>query len=376
MRWNWQHPNWPNFTWSPDRLAPAERLFAQESGILIGTSRHIDDADRETLLVEQLCLEATDTSAIEGEMLDRDSVQSSIRRQLGLVADRRQVGAAEAGIAELMSHLYQTLSSPLDHADIQNWHRMLMNGRRDLDGIGRYRTHQKPMQIVSGAIYAPTVYYEAPPSERVPAEMARFLTWFADTAAEAGQPLPPMTRAGIAHLWFESIHPFEDGNGRLGRAIAEKALAQGVRPPILTGLSTTLLKHRKTYYAALHAASKTLEITQWLEWFANKAIEARRRSIALLEFTLAKARLFDRIGDQLNERQRKAVLRLFAAGPDGFVGGLSAGKYRSITGATPPTATRDLADLVALGVLRRTGERKSTRYSLNLPNDSSIRVSG
>lgn len=378
MTWNWQLPDWPDFTWDQDRLTRAEILFAEGAGMVIGSSRHLDDTSRETLVVDIMSVDALATSAIEGEMLDRDSVQSSIRRQLGLAGDRRSVGAAEAGIAEMMVSLYRSLPNlldPLDHEGLHAWHRMVMNGRRDLEAIGRYRTHREPMQIVSGAVYAPRVHFEAPPSEQVQAEMERFLAWFEDSAPTGLRPLPALTRAGLAHLWFESIHPFEDGNGRIGRAIAEKALAQGVTQalvqngadPVLTAVAGTLLKHRKQYYGALEAASRDLEVTDWLLWFAAKVIEAQRRSLAQVEFIIGKARLLERVRGKLNARQEKAVLRMFAAGPEGFTGGLSAGNYRGITGAAPATATRDLADLVALEVLWRTGGRKATRYHLGVP---------
>lgn len=371
MIWNWQLPDWPDFTWDQARLTRPETLFAQGVGIVIGSSRHLDNSSREALVVDIMSADALATSAIEGEVLDRDSVQSSIRRQLGLAGDRRSVGAAEAGIAEMMVSLYRSLADPLDHDRLYGWHRMVMNGRRDLEAIGRYRTHREPMQIVSGAVYAPRVHFEAPPSEQVQAEMERFLAWFDDTAPTGTQPLPALTRAGLAHLWFESIHPFEDGNGRIGRAIAEKALAQGLAQdwadPVLTAVAGTLLKHRKQYYGSLEAASRDLEVTDWLLWFAAKVIEAQRRSLAQVELIISKARLLERVRDKLNARQEKAVLRMFSAGPEGFTGGLSAGNYRSLTGAAPATATRDLADLVALEVLRRTGERKATRYHLCVP---------
>ena len=371
MTWNWQLPDWPEFSWDQTRLTRAETLFAEGAGMVIGSSRHLDDASRETLVVDIMSHEALDTSAIEGEVLDRDSVQSSIRRQLGLAGDRRSVGAAEAGIAEMMVSLYRSLAEPLDHDRLHAWHRMVMNGRREVEAIGRYRTHREPMQIVSGAVYAPRVHFEAPPSEQVPAEMERFLAWFEDTAPTGSRPLPALTRAGLAHLWFESIHPFEDGNGRIGRAIAEKALAQGMTQdwaaPVLTAVAGTLLKHRKQYYGALEAASRDLEVTDWLLWFAAKVIQAQRRGLSQVEFIIGKARLLERVRGKLNARQEKAVLRMFAAGPEGFTGGLSAGNYRGITGATPATATRDLADLVGLEVLRRTGERKATRYHLGVP---------
>lgn len=367
MIWNWQQPGWPTFTWDAARLDRAERIFAENAGLVIGAGRHLEEGDRQALTIEIMCLEAIDTSAIEGEVLDRDSVQASIRRQLGLAVERRKSEPAEAGIAEMMVALYRNLTAPLDHETLFAWHQMVTNGRRDLTDIGRYRRHAEPMQIVSGADYAAHVHFEAPPSKQVPAEMDRFLAWLHDTSPGGKHPLPPITRAGIAHLWFESIHPFEDGNGRIGRAIIEKSLAQGLSIPTLTAVAGTLLRRRKQYYHGLEQASQTLEITDWLLWFAAAVIEAQRRSLALVEFILHKAKLLNRVGNRLNPRQEKAVLRLFAAGPDGFVGGLSAGNYRRITGAPPATSTRDLVDLVELGVLHKTGERKATRYYLNVP---------
>jgi len=168
-------------------------------------------------------------------------------------------------------------------------------------------------------------------------------------------------------LYFESIHPFEDGNGRIGRAIAEKAMAQSLGQPTLIALAATILARRKSYYEALEAANKENEITGWLMWFAGVAIEAQRRTIALVEFLIDKTKLLDRLKGQLNGRQEKALLRLFREGPEGFKGGLSAGKYTTITGASPATTTRDLADLVAKGALLREGERRYARYHLGVP---------
>ncbi len=367
MTWNWQQPAWPKFTWDAARLIRAERLFAENAGLVVGAGRHMEDADQEALSIEVMCLEAIDTSAIEGEVLDRDSVQASIRRQLGLLVERRKSEPAEAGIAEMMVALYRNLIVPLDHETLFAWHQMVTNGRRDLTDIGRYRRHTEPMQIISGADYAARVHFEAPPSATVPTEMDRYLAWLHDTGHDGEHQLPPITRAGIAHLWFESIHPFEDGNGRIGRAIIEKSLAQGLSIPVLTAVAGTFLRRRKEYYHGLEQASQTLEITDWLLWFAAAVIEAQRRSLALVEFVLHKAKLLTRVRDKLNPRQEKAVLRMFAAGPDGFIGGLSAGNYMRITGAPPATSTRDLADLVELGVLYRAGERKATRYHLTIP---------
>jgi Fic family protein len=176
-----------------------------------------------------------------------------------------------------------------------------------------------------------------------------------------------LTRAAIAHLYFESIHPFEDGNGRIGRAIAEKSLAESMGQPTLTSLAATILIRRKQYYEKLEDANKRNEITNWLAWFAGVAIEAQHRTIASVEFLIDKTKLFDRLRGELNDRQTKALLRMFREGPEGFRGGLSAGKYGTITGASPATTTRDLSDLVSKGALTRDGELRHARYRLSVP---------
>jgi Fic family protein len=367
MTWNWQQADWPRFSWNERKLVRGEALFAEGAGVAIGASKHLDAADRESLNIELMSLEAVDTSAIEGEALDRDSVQSSIRKNLGLAGDRRRVGPAEAGIAEVMVDLYGQVRAPLSEATLHRWHRLIVNGRTDLADVGRYRSGGDPMQIVSGPIGRQKVHFEAPPAAQVPGEMAQFWSCLERTDPAGPAPLPPVTRAGLAHIWFESVHPYEDGNGRIGRAISEKLLAQGLPTPVVTGMAGTLLLHRKAYYAALERAHADLDITDWLIWFAAKAIEAQRRTLLQVEFVLAKARLMAGLQGRINMRQERALLRLFEAGPGGFVGGLSAANYMSITGAPPATATRDLVALVGLGALLRTGEHKSTRYRLNIP---------
>jgi Fic family protein len=370
MSWNWQQRDWPHFSWSERKLVRAEALFIEGAGVAIGASKHLDAPDRESLNIELMSLEAVDTTAIEGEALDRDSVQSSIRKQLGLVGDRRRVGPAEAGIAEVMVDLYGQVRAPLGETSLHRWHRLIVNGRTDLADIGRYRTAGDPMQIVSGPIGRPKVHFEAPRAEQVPAEMAQFWAWLERTDPAGPAPLPPVTRAGIAHIWFESIHPYEDGNGRIGRAVSEKLLAQGLPTPVITGMAGTLLLHRKAYYAALERAHTDLDVTDWVIWFAAKTIEAQRRTLQRVELMLAKARMMEGLRGRINPRQEKALLRLFESGPGGFVGGLSAANYMSITGAPAATTTRDLAALVSLGALHRSGERKSTRYTLDIDVDA------
>ncbi len=364
MKWNWQRSDWPNFSWDANRLRKAEAQFLIGSGVFAGTLRHLGTEDQEQLTVEAISSEAITTAEIEGEFLDRASVQSSIRRQFGLATDHRRVKPAEQGISEMMVTLYRTFAEPLSDEMLFGWNRMLTNGRRDLTNIGSYRTGAEPMQVVSGNLGSPTVHFEAPPSAKVPREMTRFVKWFNRTGPDGRDALPALTRAGIAHIWFESIHPFEDGNGRIGRAISDKALAQSAGRPTLTALAATMLIRRKAYYAALEAANKNMDLTPWLCWFAGIAIEAQRRTAAQVEFLLDKTRLLDRLRASLNARQEKAILRMLREGPEGFRGGLSAGNYMTITGASPATATRDLADLAEKAALLRTGERRHARYHL------------
>ena len=367
MTWNWQQPNWPRFAWNPSLLAAAEQQFLVGGGTFVGAIKHLDDEDRNQLTVEAMSTEALTTSEIEGEILDRASVQSSIQRQLGLAADTRRAAPAERGVSEMMVNLYKTFASPLSDDTLFEWHRMLMTGGQDLTDIGRYRTSDEPMQVLSGAMGSPKIHFEAPPSAKIPSEMKQFITWFDRTAPGGPAPLPALTRAGAVHLYFESIHPFEDGNGRIGRALAEKSLAQSLGRPSLIALAATILARRARYYAVLEAANKSNEITEWLAWFAGTTLEAQRRTLALIEFLIDKTKLLDRIRGQLSDRQEKALLRMFKEGPEGFKGGMSAGEYSTITGASPATTTRDLADLGEKGALIRKGERRHARYKLNVP---------
>lgn len=366
ITWNWQRPAWPRLTYDARPLAARETAFQRGGGIVVGSARHIGADERDELIVELIASEALKTSEIEGEILDRASVQSSVRRQFGLATDARRVKPAERGIAEVMVDLYRTFAAPLDAATLFRWHASLMQGRRDVGAIGQWRRHAEPMQVVSGSLHEPKIHFEAPPSARMAAEMAAFITWFERTRPDGEAPMPALARAGIAHLYFVSIHPFEDGNGRIARALAEKCLAQGLGTPSLTALSQVIEERRKAYYDALEAANKDVEVTEWLIWFADTVIAAQDHTRAWIGFLIAKAQLLSRLAGTLNERQEKALLRMLREGPRGFEGGLSAGNYVRITGATAATARRDLVDLVGRGVLRRTGEKKATRYWLVL----------
>lgn len=367
--WNWQQPDWPNFSYDQASIDRFEKQLLLGAGFAFGAFKHLSEQDKQQLTVELISNEALKTSAIEGEYLNRDSLQSSIRRQFGLIADNRKIPPAEQGIGEMMVDVYLNFETPLSHATLFEWHKMLTNGRRDLTDIGQYRTHSEPMQIVSGAIYAPKVHFEAPPSSQAMTEMERFIDWFNATAPKGKTPLPALLRAAITHLYFVSIHPFEDGNGRIGRALAEKALAQCLGQPTLIAIAYTIERNKNAYYSALEQANKHNEITAWLNYFSGMVINAQSYTETWIDFLIKKAKLYDRLRGQINPRQEKALARMFREGPDGFVGGLSAEKYIGITGAPRATATRDLQDLVAKEALVRQGERKHTRYFLNLELD-------
>jgi Fic family protein len=283
-----------------------------------------------------------------------------------LDTDNRRVKPAERGIADMMTDLYKHFDKPLSHTTLFNWHKMLTSGRQDLKDIGRYRRHTDPMQVVSGRLDKPHVHFEAPPSGDMKKEMNAFVSWWKDSAPGGSHPLPALTRTGIAHLYFVCIHPFEDGNGRIGRALAEKSLAEYQGEPTLIALSQNIERNRKAYYASLEGNNKNNEITDWLVYFANTILNAQDYSLDMIDFLVEKTKLYDRVRGKLNERQEKVLARIFREGLEGFKGGLSAENYISITGTSRATATRDLQELVEKGVLLKTGERKSTRYHLKI----------
>jgi Fic family protein len=372
MPWNWQSPQWPVFTYDSKALEPLERGFLLRSGEFIGVFRHVGPEDQDSLKIEIISDEALKTSQIEGEILNRDSVQSSLKKQFGLGQDGRAVPPAEQGIAEMMADLYKNFHAPLTHETMFAWHKMLMGGDRHINVIGNYRTHPQPMQVLSNVAHEPRVHFEAPPSSKMKAEMDAFVKWFNETAPKGPRPLPPLTRAGIAHLYFVSIHPFEDGNGRIGRAIAEKSLAQNLGHPTLIALAYTIERARKAYYDALERNNKDTAITDWLVYFGNTILDAQANTIKRVDFYVAKAKFYEEFGGEFNERQDKVIARMFREGIDSFKGGLSAENYIAISKTSRATATRDLQELVELGVLTKTGELRHTRYHLNFPQRQGI----
>jgi Fic family protein len=316
--------------------------------------------------IDLVATEALKTSAIEGELFGRKDVLSSIRRNLGLTKEAPTGDKRAIGIATLMTDVRQSFAAPLSQEKLFEWHRMIMAGYRRIQP-GQWRAHTEPMQVVSGPIGYETIHFEAPPSSTVPHEMARFIAWFNDTGPDGTRPIKKaVVRSAIAHLYFESIHPFEDGNGRIGRVLSEKILSQGLGRPVLLSLSRAIEAKRNDYYDALQHAQRTNEITARITWFATIALEAQVQAEEHIDFTLRKTRLFDHWKGQLNERQMQILRRMLEEEPKGFEGGMSAKKYISITDTSKATATRDLQDLTEKGIVVRTGGGRSTHYRIGL----------
>lgn len=363
--WNWQQDDWPHFAYDSELFESAEKKFLLNAGLSFGISKHISDEEKRDIVVSLISNEAYKTSEIEGELLDRESLQSSIKRHFGYQEKVSHNHPRENGIAEMVIDLHHHFDKPLTHDLLWSWHLMLMNGRIDLNAVGRYRSHTEPMQVVSGYVHKHRVHFEAPPSETMEAEMSAFVDWFNATSPTGKNPLPALTRASIAHLYFVSIHPFEDGNGRIARALVEKVLAQHLEQPTLIALSQVIQDNRKLYYDGLETQNKHNAIDKWISYFSDVLLQAQAYTLKEMEFLIKKTQFFDRFRERMNERQQKVIARMFAEGTKGFAGGLSAKNYVVIARTTASTATRDLQSLVEIGALVKTGERKSTRYYLN-----------
>ncbi len=367
MNYNWQQSDWGNFTFSLQEIEDTLYDFVEKAGHLKGLLQAMPKESQEETLIEILVSEAIKTSEIENEYLSREDVTSSIRHNLGLFEPNQEVRDVRAkGVGKLMTEVRRTFNEPLSEKTLKEWHQHLFTAQTHIN-VGEWRTHTAPMQVVSGRVNKPTVHFEAPPSSEIPREMKRFIEWFNDTAPNGKNPIKyAPIRSTISHIYFESIHPFEDGNGRIGRAIADKALSQSVGYPLLLSLSATIESNKKAYYGALENGQKSNEITPWLHYFIQVIIDAQKNTESLIEFTLKKVRFFDAYKDQLNERQLKSINRIFQEGPKGFEGGMTAKKHMSITKTSKATATRDLKTLEELGVLVVRGSGRSTHYYLNM----------
>jgi Fic family protein len=368
--WIWQSPQWPTLTYNLERLVEPLRHARTEYGRLIGRAELIGADELTRVERDVWTKEAVSSAAIEGEALDLASVRSSVARRLGITVDFVAVVPRKVeGLLDVMESAAADWDSDLTAERLSRWQGALFpEGGSALRAIetGRYRSHG-PMEIVSGPIGRENVHYVAPPCAAVRAEMHSFLEWFNRTR---GTSLDSVLRAGLAHVWFESIHPFEDGNGRVGRAIVDMALAQGVRRPTrLHGISTELRRRQKDYYEALNQAQRgTGDVTAWLEWFTIVFADACRAIAELIGESLERARFWnDHKHAALNIRQVKVLNKMLDVGPRRFEGGLTQRKYVAMTGISPVTAWRDIEDLVKKGMITK-GESagRATFYNLAL----------
>ena len=355
---------WPKFEWSQERLATLLATAHYHQGRLIGRMESLGFALRSEAELQTLTEEVIKSSEIEGEKLDKEQVRSSIARRLGmdvgaLIPADRDV----EGVVEMMLDATRAFDKPLSTKRLFDWHAALFpTGRSGMTRIrvGHWRNDTKgPMQVVSGPVGRERVHYEAPTARRLEKEMRQFLAWFNDKEA-----VDPLLKAGIAHLWFVTVHPFDDGNGRIARAIADMALARAEHSAQrFYSMSAQIRVERKAYYDTLEKTQKgDLDISPWLDWFLGclqRAIEGAETTLASV---LTKADFWKvHVGEQFNERQRKVLNRLL----DGFEGKLTSSKWAALGKCSQDTASRDIDDLVKRKILvKDAAGGRSTSYSL------------
>ena len=359
----WQQPTWAAFTWDNEKLITLLSDVRNLEGRVLGLMSGLGFSVQNTTSLDVMVEDVLRSSEIEGELLNADRVRSSIARHLGIPTE----GLPEPdhyteGVVQVMLDAVRNSNEPLTHERLFNWHAALFpTGRSGMYPItvAAYRKGAEPMQVVSGAMGREKVHYEAPASEVVPAMMDEFLTWI-----NGMQEIDPILKAGIAHLWFVAIHPFDDGNGRLTRTITDMLLAKADgMPHRFYSMSAEILRERKGYYAALEKTTTgTMDITLWLEWFLQTLRSAILRSETTVQRVVKKSLFWQQHREvAMNERQAKVVNMLW----DGFEGKLTSSKWAKITKTSQPTAQRDIADLVQKGVLVVSGEGgRSTNYLL------------
>jgi Fic family protein len=358
-------PNWPRFEWDQARLAEPLAGVRLRQGRLIGHMEALGFSLRREAVLQTLTADVIKSSEIEGERLDPEQVRSSIARKLGV-----EIGALKPadrnveGVVEMMLDATRHYEDPLMATRLFRWHSSLFpTGYSGLRKIkpGRWRDDRRgPMRVVSGPLQRGKVHFEAPAAARIPGEMRDFFAWF--NGRSRGD---AVLKAALAHLWFVTLHPFDDGNGRMARAIADMALARSEdSPQRFYSMSTQVQRERKAYYAILEETQResTLDITPWMEWFLGCMGRAIDDAQVALRGVLAKARFWDKFGaTPLNERQRKVVNRLL----DGFEGKLTTSKYAKLTKCSQDTALRDILSLGARGILvRGDSGGRSTSYAL------------
>jgi len=366
MTYNWQFPDWANFTYDDSILDSLVIDFAIETGEMKGLTDSLPEKIQQETILEFMISEAIKTSEIEGEFFSRQDVMSSLKKQLGLADALLPIRDKKTqGIASLMIEVRNSYKNELSEALLKNWHFLLMKHTPYINA-GEYRAGKEPMQIVSGAFGREIVHFEAPPSNQIPNEMSNFIRWYNGFEVSTNDIRNILLKTAISHLYFETIHPFEDGNGRIGRAISEKCLSESFGRPILMSLSSTIENDKKQYYNALKSAQRSLEITDWIFYFSSAILDAQKQAKHTIWMTLNKTRFLDRHKSQMNERQIKAIMKMFDFGISGFEGGMTSKKYVSITKSSRATATRDLQDLTVKGILLQQGEGRNVRYDLNI----------
>ncbi len=369
-----EQPGWPAFTWDGHALTASLAGVRHKQGRLLGRMESLGFDLRSEANLGVLTSDVVKSSAIEGERLNPDEVRSSIARRLGLdVAGLPRPGRDVEGVVEMMLDATQHFEQPLTKQRVGDWHASLFpSGRSGISRItvGAWRgADAGAMQVVSGPVGRERVHFEAPAAERVDHEMGVFFEWFNGEATT-----DPVLKAGVAHFWFVTIHPFEDGNGRMARTIADMALARADgAPQRFYSMSSQIEAERKEYYLRLEASQRGgLDITAWLEWFLGclgRAIDAADQG---LETVLRKARFWDRVNRRpVNERQRLVINRML----DGFEGHLSTSKYAKMAKCSPDTALRDIRELLDRGILMRNpGAGRSTSYRLGEPDTVDLPV--
>lgn len=371
--WIWQQPNWPHFSWQADTLAPLLRACGQAQGRLLGMLGAVGSDTEAQSSLDALLQNIVTSSAIEGEQLNVGSVRSSLARRLGLNEGGRTTSRSE-GLAELLLDATSAYQQPLDLQRLFTWHGWLFPSDDHLLArplrIGMLRG-EEPMQVVSGRLDRPTVHFEAPPRDGLDERLGDFLAWFESSRSDAG--LDPFLRAGIAHFWFVTLHPFDDGNGRLTRAITDLALAQGEQQAIrFYAMSASILNDRSGYYRILEVSQKgTLDITSWLQWFLATLLKSLEHALARIDRVVSKARFWQTHRSKaLSAEQIKVLNRLLDGGERGFENGINATQYQAVAKVSKATATRHLSDLLEKDcILRLPGGGRSTRYQIKMgPN--------
>jgi len=364
----WQQRGWPALQFDGARVAAAVSAANRAQGIVEGKLAALGFEQRQDLTADAWTQEAMSTAAIEGERLDLLAVRSSVARRLGVAHGKGPNAPRHIdGLLDLRDDAVGNATAPLTHKRLKQWQAALFpTGYSGMSRVrvGSYRKHEEPMQIVSGRIGRETVHYEAPPSSIVQSEMERFIEWF-----NGETNLQSLTHAALAHLWFETVHPFEDGNGRVGRVIVDLVLARDAgEASRLIRISQQLLEKRDEYYDELERAQHgPMDVTAWVVWFVSQVRQACEQASKVIDLSLAKARFWSEHREKdLSTRQRKVMHALLDAGPGGFEGGMSTRKYESLASTSRATSSRELIELAELGLLRPEGDGRSRRYHVNL----------